>query len=295
MIGVYLRRRADFKLLGSTLDALTARDMAWGWILDPDGKDDPLESDFDRWIATGLDQRYAKVLLAVDADYVPRLARPTITIPYFWDNRLAPQPSGRIVCYTSERHLRTVQRLQSGTPDGPIVGWTEGDAWTLLSRHPQKEAILYTTKYRNSERHWSLADRWWYRQTCQRIASDYKSRRWAVTIKSREKHRDPSWLRRLGLYCLDTATYPSTSWQLLSRAQEITHFVSGVAWEAMVAGVPHRSIRVPIGTLVDYPGRREIEPALDGTVSREQFLGDWILPVDGKAGERVADILARYA
>ena len=124
------------------------------------------------------------------------------------------------------------------------------------------------------------------------IVDHAKRRDWILLIKSRAKNGDPRWLRRLSHYLLDQDMYPSTSWQVLAVAEEITHFVSGVAWEAMVAGVPHRAIRVPIGSLADYPGRREIEPSFDGTVSREQFLGDWILPVDGKAGERVADVIA---
>ena len=296
VIGVYLRRRTDFKILGSTLDALTARGMDWMWIIDADGKEDPQTGDFIRWRdhprtnnLTGM-----TCMLAADASYIPPFSCPVVTIPYFWDNRFTPQLRGRIVCYTSERHLRCVQRLQPGTPDGPLVGWTESDAWTLLQRVPRPEAVLYTLKYRMPEP-WrqSWRGRAWYRETCHMIVEEYVHRGWLPIIKAREKNADPRWLRVLSqFYYLDDAFYPSRSWQLLAGAQEITHFVSGVAWEAMVAGVPHRAMRVPIGALADYPGRREIEPAFDGTVSREQFLSDWILPVDGKAGERVADVIA---
>ena len=291
VIGVYLRRRTDFKILGSTLDALTARGLPWGWILDPDGKDILRHTDFSRW-SPGPPQPW-KIILAADATYIPSFPIPIVTVPYFWDNRLVPHTPGRTVCYTSERHLRCVQRLQPGTPEGPIVGWTESDAWTLLQRVPRPEAVLYTLKYRMPEP-WrqSWRGRSWYRETCHMIVEEYVTRGWLPIIKAREKNADPRWLRTLSqFYYLDDAFYPSRSWQLLAGAQEITHFVSGVAWEAMVAGVPHRAIRVPIGSLVEYPGRREIEPAFDGTVSREQFLSDWILPVDGKAGERVADVI----
>ena len=302
MIGVLIRRRACFRVLGSTLDALTRRGVEWTIWDKPDAKDPPDSNDYGRWMAPGRflhsdGTRHGvvkpKVWLAVDAPDVPNWNIPTVTVPYFWDNRLAPQPSNRIVCYTSERHLRLVQILQPGTPAGPIVGWTEGDAWALLQRDPCPLAVLYTLKQQTGDP-WrqSLRGRAWYRETCRMIARDAKRRGYVLVVKSRAKHDDPRWLHFLSWqYIQDQETYPSTSWKLLALAQEVTHFVSGVAWEAMVAGVPHRAIRVPLGPLADYPGRREIEPAFDGTVSREQFLGDWILPVDGKAGERVADVI----
>lgn len=162
MIGVFVRRRGDFKILGSTLDALTVRDMAWGWIIDHDGKDDPQAEDFMRW--GGHRQLLSKpnILLAADAEYVPDWKIPTVTIPYFWDNRLAPQLPGRIVCYTSERHLRLVQKLQPGTPTGPIVGWTEGDAWMLLQRSETSRYLNLGEPWRNSRTngHRQACDHW---------------------------------------------------------------------------------------------------------------------------------------
>ena len=295
MIGVYIRRRSDFKILGSTLDAMTARGMDWQWIVDVDGKEDPVAEDFSRW----RDQCKTNVLsgmaciLAADASYIPTFACPVVTIPYFWDNRLAPQPLARIVCYTSEWHLRFVQGLHPGTPDGPIVGWTEADAWSLVPRVSKSEAILYTLKLQVPEpwRHsWRALS--WYREMCEMIVEEYELRGWLPIIKSREKHHDPRWLRRLSsFYYLDDAMYPSRSWHLVAGAQEVTHFISGVAWEAMVAGVPHRAIRVPRSHLAGLPGQAEIERTLDGTVSREEFLRNWIGVLDGKAGDRVADVI----
>lgn len=305
MIGVYIRRRSDFKILGSTLDAITARNMEWQWIVDDDGKEPPQPRDFIRWDHAWRSNNLTGMacILAADASYIPAFSCPVVTIPYFWDNRLAPQPPGRIVCYTSERHLRFVQGLHPGTPDGPIVGWTEADAYgqsfargLLMPKGTHWVAALYTMKRRVPDpwRH-SMRGRLWYWATCRHIRRDVRARNGTLLVKSRVKHGDPRWLQKLSHYIgNDLDMYPSTSWQVLALATEVHHFMSGVAWEAMVAGVPHRVIRVPRPHLAGLPGQAEIDRTIDGTVSREEFLRDWIGVLDGKAGERVCDVIEEH-
>ena len=309
MIGVYLRRRSDFKVLGSTLDALTARGLEWGWVLQADGKEDPQEADFERWGRARVGRipsntiNVGSVLLAADAEYVPYFAGiPTITIPYHWDNRLFKSRDDWIVCYTSEKHRLFVQALWGPRlkVPSPIVGWTEFDQtlWAPpIPEIPRPYGVLYTMKLRVPEP-WrnSLKGRAWYRFTCEMVKECYRQWGWTLVVKSRAKHGDPGWLRNLSpYYYLDDEMYPHTSWRLLRDAKEAVHFCSGVAWQAMALGVPHRTYRLPIPHVDHLPGMEILEVTYDGRLSPEQFRNEWIGVLDGKAGERVADVVARYA
>ena len=89
--------------------------------------------------------------------------------------------------------------------------------------------------------------------------------------------------------------YSHTSWRLLAGAKEAVHFCSGVAWQAMALGVPHRTYRLPIPHVDHLPGMEILEVTYDGRLCPHEFRDEWIGVLDGKAGERVADIVARYA
>ena len=299
MIGVYLQRRSDLKILGSTLDAMQRRGLRFGWINHVDDKEPLQPGDLDRWRAdkrAGLD---AKVILTKETSGLPSWDVPAIAIPYFWDDRLAPSPPERIICYTSERHRAFTAALHGARDPArsPIVGWTMADGFfdehptrAVLSRKPY--TVLFTMKRRVPEpwRH-SIRGRLWYWMTCRHIRRNVRNGGGTLVVKSRVKHGDPWWLRRLGQYYLDNPIYPHIGATLIRQAQEVVHFGSGVAWEAMAAGVPHRMYRVPRPHLAGLPGQQDIERTVDGTVSREEFLRDWIGVLDGKAGERVADVI----
>jgi len=305
---VYLRRRTDFKILGSTLDALTARGMKWGWILDYDGKENPRGAwhgtgDFARWgdRPSILHGAIASVLFAADATYIPPFPGPVVTIPYHWDNRLNETPKDRIVCHTSEKHRDFVAKIW-GPRDpakSPIVGWTEYDHVAFAPRLPgipDPYGILYTMKLKVPEP-WrrSRQGQRWYRDTCEMIKECYRQYGWTLVVKSRAKHGDPRWLRNLSPhYYLDDEMYPHTSWRLLAGAKEAVHFCSGVAWQAMALGVPHRTYRLPISHVDHLPGMEVLEVTYNGTLCPHEFRQEWIGALDGKAGERVADVIAQY-
>lgn len=304
MIGVYLRRRSDLKILGSTLDALVARGVPWVWCWDEDDRKEPVqEAELARWPGPVESPEACRVLVAADAPYLPVTRVPIVAIPYFWDNRLAPPVPGRVVCYTSALHRARVAALWGPQPDPlcPIVGWTESDQALLpelLGGCPGVTgpyAVLFTMKMR-------VPDPWrqsreghrWYRMSCEMIRAMVERRGWTLVVKSRAKHGDPGWLQRLSQhYMLDECMYPHTTWGLLKGAQEAIHFTSGLTWQAMILGIPHHPYRVPFTHVDALPGQFPMEPSFDGTLDRGEFLRDWIAPVDGQAGQRVVDLLVR--
>ncbi|HWP77983.1 MAG TPA: hypothetical protein VNU03_25905 [Methylomirabilota bacterium] len=70
----------------------------------------------------------------------------------------------------------------------------------------------------------------------------------ALVVKSREKNRDPRFLRNVADVFVerDDEVFPYTSIQLMGVADLCIHFQSGAVLEAAMAGVPSISIRVPL-------------------------------------------------
>jgi len=110
----------------------------------------------------------------------------------------------------------------------------------------------------------------------------------ALVVKSREKNRDPAFVRAAGrLVERDDDFLPYTSAQLMAVADLCVHFQSGAVLEAVAAAVPSISVRVPQSHLADYPGFRESFGAEPGTLQR------WDGVVWSMAAEETADFLAR--
>lgn len=101
-------------------------------------------------------------------------------------------------------------------------------------------------------------------------------------VKSREKNRDPRFLRSLAdiFVARDDDVFPYTSMQLMAVADLCLHFQSGAVLEAVMAGVPSVSVTVPQSHLHDYPGYREIFGVSEGSL---QNFPDavWSAPHDG--------------
>lgn len=87
-------------------------------------------------------------------------------------------------------------------------------------------------------------------------------------VKSREKNRDPGFLRRLADVFVerDEEVYPYTSIQLMAVADLCIHFQSGAVLEAAVAGVPSLSIKVPQSHLHEYPGHHDLFGGREGSL-----------------------------
>jgi hypothetical protein len=101
-------------------------------------------------------------------------------------------------------------------------------------------------------------------------------------VKSREKNRDPRFLRNLADIFVerDDDVFPYTSMQLMAVADLCLHFQSGAVLEAVMAGVPSVSITVPQSHLHEYPGYREIFGVSEGSL--QNFPGVvWSTPHDG--------------
>jgi hypothetical protein len=90
----------------------------------------------------------------------------------------------------------------------------------------------------------------------------------ALVVKSRQKNRDPRFLRRLADIFVerDDDVFPYTSMQLMAVADLCVHFQSGAVLEAAMAGVPSISIIVPQSHLQEYPGFREIFGTREGSL-----------------------------
>ncbi len=92
----------------------------------------------------------------------------------------------------------------------------------------------------------------------------------ALVVKSREKNRDPRFLRRSADVFVesDEAVYPYTSIELMAIADLCVHFQSGAVLEAAAASVPSLSVKVPQTHLHDYPGHEEVFGGREGTLQR---------------------------
>jgi len=95
----------------------------------------------------------------------------------------------------------------------------------------------------------------------------------ALVVKSREKNRDPRFLRASADVFVesDEAVYPYTSIELMAIAGLCVHFQSGAALEAVAAAVPSLSVKVPQSHLRAYPGHEEVFGGREGTL--QNFAG----------------------
>jgi hypothetical protein len=92
----------------------------------------------------------------------------------------------------------------------------------------------------------------------------------ALVVKSREKNRDPRFLRSVADVFVerDDEVFPYTSIQLMAVADLCIHFQSGAVLEAAMAGVPSISIKVPLSdSQQTYPAHTFAFDARRGSLS----------------------------
>ena len=102
--------------------------------------------------------------------------------------------------------------------------------------------------------------------------------------KTRQKHRDPWWIRTLGPVLAEGGgpAWPARSWALLAQAREAVTWHSGAALEARVMGVPVVNHPISLAPLRGLPGaaatyHHMLEDPLDRVIT-------WL---DAAAGARV--------
>jgi hypothetical protein len=90
----------------------------------------------------------------------------------------------------------------------------------------------------------------------------------ALVVKSREKNRDPGFVRRMAdiLVDRDDEVFPYTSLQLMATADLCVHFQSGAVLEAAQCGVPSLSVKVPPPYAPDLPAYEETWEARPGSL-----------------------------
>jgi hypothetical protein len=102
-----------------------------------------------------------------------------------------------------------------------------------------------------------------------RSVRDFCRRAGAVlVVKSREKNRDPRFLRASADAFVDgdDRVFPYTSIELMAIADLCIHFQSGAVLEAVRVGVPSVSVQVPQSHLLDYPGHQELFGGREGSL-----------------------------
>lgn len=151
----------------------------------------------------------------------------------------------------------------------------------------------------------------------------------ALVVKSREKNRDPRFLRASADVFVDSddSVFPYTSIELMAIADLCIHFQSGAALEAACAAVPSLSVKVPQSHLHDYPGHEEVFSGREGSLqnfagvvwgvehgaaagrlagrtladfkidpeARRRYLERFVGGDDGRSSHRVLDVIERTA
>jgi hypothetical protein len=116
----------------------------------------------------------------------------------------------------------------------------------------------------------------------------------ALVVKSREKNRDPRFLRGVAdlLVERDDEVFPYTSIELMAVASLCVHFRSGAVMEAAMASVPSVSVAVPQTHLEGNPSFEEIYGTHAGSLQHYPGVV-WSTPHDGVAalldGRTLAD------
>src|SRR6185295_660681 len=147
----------------------------------------------------------------------------------------------------------TVRRHLGIGPDKPVVlfmslkmtvperrfVWGDGSALTRTAKAVAHRRVDLVPEIWNGNRYRTLAEA--ARRFCDRAGA-------ALVVKSREKNRDPRFLRNVADIFVerDDEVFPYTSIQLMAVADLCIHFQSGAVLEAAMAGVPSISIKVPL-------------------------------------------------
>jgi hypothetical protein len=117
----------------------------------------------------------------------------------------------------------------------------------------------------------------------------------ALVVKSREKNRDPRFLRNVADIFVerDDEVFPYTSIQLMAVADLCIHFQSGAVLEAAMAGVPSISVKVPLSdSQQKYPAHTFAFDPREGSLSNFPGVAWFTLPEEAVSlleGRTLAD------
>jgi hypothetical protein len=117
--------------------------------------------------------------------------------------------------------------------------WGDGSALTRTAKAVARGHAALVPEIWKGNAYRALAEA--VRRFCDRSGA-------ALIVKSREKNRDPRFLRNVADVFVerDDEVFPYTSIQLMAVAALCIHFQSGAVIEAAMAGVPSISIKVPL-------------------------------------------------
>jgi len=136
--------------------------------------------------------------------------------------------------------------LKMTVPERRLV-WGDGSALTRTARAVARRRADLVPEIWKGNGYRALAEA--VRRFCDRSGA-------ALVVKSREKNRDPRFLRNLADVFVerDDEVFPYTSIQLMAVAALCIHFLSGAVLEAAMAGVPSISVGVPLSRAQrEYP------------------------------------------
>lgn len=107
-----------------------------------------------------------------------------------------------------------------------------------------------------------------YRTLADAVRAFCRRQRASLVVKSREKNRDPGFVRRMADVFVerDDEVYPYTSIQLMALSDLCIHFQSGAVMEAAFCGVPSLSVKIPPPYERDLPGYEETWGAGPGSM-----------------------------
>ena len=107
-----------------------------------------------------------------------------------------------------------------------------------------------------------------YRALAGAVRGFCRRQRASLVVKSREKNRDPRFIRRMADLFVerDDEVYPYTSIQLMALADLCIHFQSGAVMEAAFCGVPSLSVKIPPPYEPDLPAYEETWGARPGSM-----------------------------
>ena len=234
ILRVILATRSCVKVLGSVMDAAIARRHTLDIRVRSRPYRDEVEArDYTRWphVTTAI----ADATIAVRLEEARHGVGLKVIVPYFWEflmqHMRAYVGSDILVCYPSEEAAQ-----RHGAPAAVVTGWTIADHARLVPTDAslRRRHIFFSMKrdvprqQRVPYLQLALLDRWSARR---------RGLEWVV--KTRAKHKDPWWLRRLAYwYYEDRDMYPHTSQRLLATAASMSHFTSGAVAEAVLHNVP---------------------------------------------------------
>lgn len=277
---------------------------------------------------------------------------PVYALDFVWEQRMRSAIPGVTRCWATEYHRARFGRsatmvsacnpgtwvrrgdVDPDTADGPVTGMTALDALPLVDPETVRKkygldrpaVLLFSLKLGVPHLWRKTVFRHWHYPAILHAIRDYCDNTGRLlVVKTRQKNHDPNLVHRLADRVIgDESLWPYTSAELLRVADLAIHFQSGAVFEAVAAGVPQLSIRIPQPHLVHFPGHdlffghapstvqawphvvwsldyRDVagylgtfvtSPTVD-EMERQRYAERYIGPLDGKSASRVLDMVER--